>query len=41
MKEGGIGGGNTRTGLNFENERDLLAAIAKAPGYSVANSVIF
>ena len=41
MKEGGRGGGNTRTGLNFENERDLLSAIAKAPGYQVANGVIF
>ena len=41
MKEGGRGGGNTRTGLNFENERDLLSAIAKAPGYHVANAVIF
>ena len=41
MKTGGIGGGNTRTGLNFENERDLLTAISHAPGYSVAGSVIY
>ncbi|MGE3244898.1 MAG: hypothetical protein AB7F96_03440 [Beijerinckiaceae bacterium] len=40
MKEGGIGGGNTRTGLNFEDERDILVAIAKAPGYSVQDNVI-
>src|SRR6201995_4452448 len=30
-----IGGGNTRTGINFETERDLLSAIAHAPGYTV------
>ena len=41
MKLGGIGGGNTRTGLNFENERDLLTAISRAPGYSVVGSVIY
>ena len=41
MKTGGIGGGNTRTGLNFENERDLLTAISHAPGYSVANAIIY
>ena len=41
MKTGGFGGGNTRTGLNFETERDLLTAIAHAPGYTVAGSVIY
>ena len=41
MKEGGRGGGNTRTGLNFENERDLLTAIARAPGYSVLGAIIY
>jgi hypothetical protein len=41
MRRGGIGGGNTRTGLNFENERDLLTAISHAPGYSVIGSVIY
>jgi hypothetical protein len=41
MKAGGIGGGNTRTGLNFENERDLLTAISRAPGYSVTGSIIY
>ena len=40
MKLGGTGGGNTRTGLNFENERDLLTAISHAPGYSVEGSII-
>jgi hypothetical protein len=41
MKTGGFGGSNTRTGLNFETERDLLTAIAHAPGYTVAGSVIY
>jgi len=41
MKLGGQGGGNTRTGLNFENERDLLTAIAHAPGYTVEGSIIY
>jgi len=41
MKAGGIGGGNTRTGLSFENERDLLGAISRAPGYSITGSIIF
>src|ERR1700686_64073 len=41
MKIGGFGGGNTRTGLNFETERDLLTAIAHAPGYAVVGSVIY
>ena len=41
MKLGGIGGGNTRTGLNFENERDLLTAISHAPGYRVIGPVIY
>ena len=41
MKAGGIGGGNTRTGLSFENERDLLGAISRARGYSITGSIIF
>ena len=41
MKTGGVGGGNTRTGLNFENERDLMTAISRASGYSVVGSVIY
>ena len=41
MKTGGFGGGNTRTGLNFENERDLLTAIAHAPGYTVEDSIVY
>lgn len=35
MKEGGIGGGNTLTGLNFERNVDFQALIAAKPGYEV------
>lgn len=37
----GKGGGNTKTGLNFENGRDIASVIKKVPGYSVKNGVIF
>ncbi len=40
MKKGGIGGGNTITGITFEKERDVLAIIDKISGYSVVGSVI-
>ena len=35
MKTGGIGGGNTITGLNFEKKVDLQKLIATIPGYEV------
>jgi hypothetical protein len=35
MIKNGIGGGNTITGLNFENETDLLAILSKLKGYEV------
>lgn len=41
MKEKGIGGGNTITGLNFEKERDILSLLEKTPGYSVKNNIIY
>lgn len=41
MKEKGTGGGNTKTGLNFENERDLLKVLENTPGYEVKDSVIY
>lgn len=41
MKEKGFGGGNTKTGLNFEHERDLLKVFEGASGYSVKDSIIF
>src|SRR3989344_1449057 len=40
MKKGGIGGGNTITGITFEKERDVLAIIDKIQGYSVMGSFI-
>lgn len=41
MIEKGKGGGNTITGLNFENERDVLSILKKAKGYSVKGNIIF
>jgi hypothetical protein len=48
MKEGGIGGGNTLTGLNFERHVDFQVLLAAKPGYEVktipgkaGNGVIF
>jgi hypothetical protein len=35
MKKGGIGGGNTLTGLNFENKTNLLELFREMPNYSV------
>ena len=41
MKEKGIGGGNTITGLNFEKERDILSILDKTNGYSVRGNIIY
>ncbi len=41
MKEKGVGGGNTITGLNFEKEIDILSLLKKKKGYAVKGSVIF
>lgn len=41
MIEGGVGGGNTKTGLNFEREKDILELLDKTPGYNVKENVIF
>ncbi len=41
MKEGGFGGGNTITGLNFEKETDILSLLATKAGYEVKDNVIF
>lgn len=35
MIQGGIGGANTLTGLDFERECDLLTLLAAKPGYEV------
>lgn len=37
MKKGGIGGGNTKTGLIFEGKTDLATFLAEQPGYSMPN----
>lgn len=41
MKEKGIGGGNTITGLNFEKETDILSLLRSTRGYVVKESVIY
>lgn len=41
MKEHGIGGGNTITGLNFEKETDILTLLKNQKGYKVKNAVIY
>jgi hypothetical protein len=35
MKKGGIGGGNTMTGINFEGRTDFLTLLNSTPGYEV------
>ena len=40
MIEGGKGGGNTLTGLNFEKEKDILELLSNTQGYSVNGHVI-
>ncbi|MDE2079408.1 MAG: hypothetical protein KGI73_03415 [Patescibacteria group bacterium] len=40
MIRGGKGGGNTKTGLNFEKSRDILALLRKTKGYSVKGTAI-
>ena len=41
MKKGGKGGGNTKTGINFENEVDFLTLISKQKDYKVVGHNIF
>jgi hypothetical protein len=41
MKKGGVGGANTKTGLSFEKQRDILSLLRKKQGYSVKKNVIF
>lgn len=40
MIKGGIGGGNTRTGLNFENQKDLMVLLSSKKGYVVKDGKI-
>lgn len=35
MKKFGIGGGNTKTGLNFEKDTDILTLLKNTKGYSI------
>ncbi len=41
MKKGGVGGGNTKTGLYFEGEVDFITFISKQRNYSVRGFKIF
>ncbi|OGD56541.1 hypothetical protein A2V71_02540 [Candidatus Berkelbacteria bacterium RBG_13_40_8] len=41
MIKGGVGGGNTKTGLNFEKRHDILVLLNKLKGYSVKGNIIF
>jgi hypothetical protein len=41
MKQGGIGGGNTITGLNFEKETDILDLLKSKRGYKITGNVIY
>lgn len=35
MKKDGIGGGNTRTGINFEGKADFITLLDNIPNYSI------
>ena len=41
MKNGGIGGANTQTGIKFEGRVDLLTKIEQLPNYKVTGNTIF
>ena len=41
MKINGFGGGNTRTGLNFEKSTDILTLLNLTEGYSVNGNIIY
>ena len=41
MKKGGIGGGNTVTGLVYEGKVDLASFLTKQPGYQVNGHDVF
>lgn len=41
MIKGGKGGGNTKTGLNFEKEKDILELLGNTRGYSVKGNIIY
>lgn len=41
MVKGGVGGGNTRTGLAYEGEVDLAVYLSKQEGYKVLNDCVY
>ncbi|GHU42122.1 hypothetical protein AGMMS50289_06340 [Betaproteobacteria bacterium] len=41
MKKGGIGGGNTKTGLIFEGKTDLKSFLSAQSGYSVEDENVY
>lgn len=41
MIEKGIGGGNTITGLNFENESNILSLLEKTGDYSIKDNIVY
>lgn len=41
MIKGGIGGGNTRTGLIFEGKVDLATFLSKQPNYKIENDMVY
>lgn len=41
MKTGGIGGGNTITGLNFEKKTDILKLLKSKKWYKVKGNIIY
>src|SRR3990167_1436532 len=40
MKKDGIGGGNTKTGINFEGRADFITLLDNLPDYSVKKAEI-
>lgn len=41
MIKGGVGGGNTRTGLVFEGKVDLGTFLSKQPRYKILNGIVY
>lgn len=41
MIKGGVGGGNTKTGLHFEGRINIIDLLNSQPGYKVTNDVVY
>ncbi|MEX1112166.1 MAG: hypothetical protein WEC84_01775 [Candidatus Andersenbacteria bacterium] len=41
MKKGGIGGGNTKTGLHFEGRASILDLLKSKKGYTINEDVVY